>query len=266
LLVLAVRDRERAPIALLANYSLHYVGGPAHSSVSADYFGYFERVLQRMAGCDLVGIMANGCCGDINNMDGSRPAPEMPHPYFQQERVAKVVAAAAFGAWHGLRHFEYERDPILDAATEPLTFRRRSSTGQELARARDLLGGGTEAVIDDGADDFRDRIYAREALYVAEEPLERPVPIRALRVGKMGIVGLPGEIFVEYGLQIKQRSPFSTTMTVELANDFVGYCPTDKALGEGSYETRLARTSKAAPGTEAAMVGAALRALQRVAG
>ena len=89
-----------------------------------------------------------------------------------------------------------------------------------------------------------DYIYGQEALLVDREPVERQTPIKALRIGDLGIVGLPGEIFVEYGLQIKAQSPFNHTMTVELANDYVGYCPTDKALDEGSYETRLARSAK----------------------
>ncbi len=266
LLVLAVRGRTGQPIALLANYALHYVGGPAHSSISADYFGYFDRALQRIAGRDFVGIIANGCCGDINNVDANQPEPEMPHPYFQEERVGNVVAATAYAAWQGLRAWQYNSAPALGAATETMTFRRRQSSNHELAQARALLAEQESNWGDESAPDFKDRVYAREALHVAEEPLERAIPIMAMRVGDVGLVGLPGEIFVEYGLQIKDGSPFAHTMTVELANDMVGYCPTDKALGEGSYETRLARTSKATPGTEAAMVGASLAALGRLAG
>ncbi|MHB0876696.1 MAG: hypothetical protein ACYC5O_11715, partial [Anaerolineae bacterium] len=100
---------------------------------------------------------------------------------------------------------------------------------------------------------------------VAKEPVERQTPIKALRVGDLGIVGLPGEIFVQYGLQIKEQSPFKQTMAIELANDYLGYFPTDKALDEGSYETRLARSAKAAKGSEGAMVQAALTALRRAA-
>ena len=79
------------------------------------------------------------------------------------------------------------------------------------------------------------------------------------------MVGLPGEVFVEYGLQIKARSPFVRTFTVELANDYLGYWPTDQALDEGSYETRLARTAKAAKGTEKTFVGAAIGVLEQLA-
>jgi neutral ceramidase len=37
---------SRKPLALLANYSLHYVGGvPPKGQVSADYFGEFARLM-----------------------------------------------------------------------------------------------------------------------------------------------------------------------------------------------------------------------------
>lgn len=264
LLVLALRDGERRPIGLLANYSLHYVGGPYAESISADYFGYFDRALQRLAGEECVAIMANGFCGDINNCDFSRPRPEMPHPYFQAERVANVLAGAAYGAWQGLRGFQYEADPALAAATETITFRRRQPSRQELEQARALVAGSRPP--SDDSSHFADWIYAQEALLVDKEPLERPTPVMALRVGDLGIVGLPGEIFVEYGLQVKEQSPFPQTMTVELAHDYIGYCPTDKALEEGSYETRLARSAKAAKGTEGTMVSACLAALRRAQG
>ena len=72
-------------------------------------------------------------------------------------------------------------------------------------------------------------------------------------------------IFVEYGLQIKRRSRFARTMPIELANDYIGYCPTDVALVEGSYETRLARSAKAASGTEKLMVDTAVELLKQLA-
>ncbi|MGQ9554734.1 MAG: hypothetical protein ACUVWR_11535, partial [Anaerolineae bacterium] len=243
LLVLVVRDQGRQPIAVLANYSLHYVGGPYPNSISADYFGHFDRALQRLAGCAFVGMMANACSGDINNMDIGRPQPDMPYPTYQAERVANVLAGAAYSAWQGLRGWDYDANPALAVANEVMSFRRRQSSEEELATARRLLKSYTPApereIPDAESPQFRQWIYAREALLVAEEPLERQTPIMAMRVGDLGIVGLPGEVFVEYGLQIKAQSPFKDTMCIELANDYIGYCPTDKALAEGSYETAL---------------------------
>ncbi|HQS07145.1 MAG TPA: hypothetical protein PLT16_16090, partial [Daejeonella sp.] len=45
--VISIQTPYGHPIALLANYSLHYVGGTGPGEVSADYFGMFaERMKQ----------------------------------------------------------------------------------------------------------------------------------------------------------------------------------------------------------------------------
>jgi hypothetical protein len=62
--------------------------------------------------------------------------------------------------------------------------------------------------------------------------------VQAFRISDdVALVGLPGEVFVDLGLHIKQHSPFKTTIVIELCNDSPGYIPTKKAFGEGSYET-----------------------------
>ncbi len=73
---LAVQTSAGQPLAVLANYSLHYVGGIPGGGVSADYFGEFARALrQRMfpdggaAAETFVGIMSNGSSGNINNIN-----------------------------------------------------------------------------------------------------------------------------------------------------------------------------------------------------
>ena len=251
--LLVALDESDSPIAVLANYALHYVGGPYSTSVSADYFGEFDRAIQRMAGSEFVGIMLNGCCGDINNCDFTRPAPAYPDPFYQARRVANVVASRAFGAWQQIR--DYSEIQTLGSAALPMTFRRRESTAEEIAAAREIRSR-TEFSND------REWIYAGETLAVEDEPVERETTVRALRIGDVGMVGLPGEVFVEVGLAVKAASPALRTFTVELANDYLGYIPTDQALAEGSYETQLARSAKAAPGTAGRLTETCVRALR----
>lgn len=82
--VLSVRHADGRPLALLANYSLHYVGdvGPGH--LSADYFGVFADRIQQLLGADpqdppFVGILCNGTSGDINNVNPRRQRePQAP--------------------------------------------------------------------------------------------------------------------------------------------------------------------------------------------
>jgi hypothetical protein len=70
---------------------------------------------------------------------------------------------------------------------------------------------------------------------------------------------LPGEIFVELGLEIKKQSPFRHTLIAELANGAIGYIPNEKAYDEGNYEPLSARCAK---GSGEALVKSALKLLR----
>ncbi|MBT3379848.1 MAG: hypothetical protein HN742_29835 [Lentisphaerae bacterium] len=249
-------DEQDSPIAALGNYSLHYVSSGAPVAISANYFGAFSRALQRMAGTEFVAIMANGCCGDINNVNPLAPSPPMPQPHYQVERVGNVIAARACAAWNTIHTFDPE--PILGVGIREIEFERRTSSADELAVAKDAYGKQDDIGL-------LEWVYASEALKLAGWPTSWSIPIMGLRIGDLGIAGLPCEAFVEYGLQIKERSPFVHTMAVELANDFVGYCPTDVALDEGGYETRLCCWAMAAKGTERKMVEAGIAVLDELA-
>ena len=62
------------------------------------------------------------------------------------------------------------------------------------------------------------------------------VPIQAFRIGNLAIVGLPAEIFVRLGLEIKHFSPADYTFVVELANARVStYVPTTDQAERGAY-------------------------------
>ncbi len=60
--------------------------------------------------------------------------------------------------------------------------------------------------------------------------------VQALRLGEAALVGVPGEVFVEFGLMIKERSPFRRTYVAGFANDYAGYVATRRAFMGGSYE------------------------------
>jgi hypothetical protein len=59
--------------------------------------------------------------------------------------------------------------------------------------------------------------------------------VSATRVGNIVIVGLPGEAFVEYGLKLKSFTRY-VVVPLTLANDYIGYLPTEEAFREGGYE------------------------------
>ena len=78
--VVAVQSSDGRPLALLANYSLHYVGGVGPNHVSADYFGDFASRVETLLQAErfdppFVAMMTNGTSGDINNVNFREPRP-----------------------------------------------------------------------------------------------------------------------------------------------------------------------------------------------
>jgi len=90
---------------------------------------------------------------------------------------------------------------------------------------------------------------------------ELPVEISAIAIGDVAFVGLPGEIFVELGMSIKQGSPFAHTFVSELCNAAIGYVPTKVAYSEGGYE---ATSNRLEPGTGELLVETALDLLSEL--
>ena len=84
--LLSLQSPEGKPIAVMANYSLHYVGGVPGGHISADYFGIYCEELKRLRdGSDpdrpFVALLANGTSGDINNINFRTPRGKK-EPYF----------------------------------------------------------------------------------------------------------------------------------------------------------------------------------------
>jgi hypothetical protein len=78
---------------------------------------------------------------------------------------------------------------------------------------------------------------------MSKYPAKVPVILQAIRIGDLGIVANPCETFVEIGLEVKKKSPFKHTFTIELANGYNGYLPTPEHHALGGYETWRARSS-----------------------
>jgi len=89
----------------------------------------------------------------------------------------------------------------------------------------------------------------------------KPVEIQALAVGEVAFVGIPGELFVELGLNIQRQSLFPYTVVVNCAHDDNDYIPTRRAFAEGGYGPTAALL---APGAGEEMAEQALRLLRKL--
>ena len=259
--ILAVQDTEGAPIAVLGNYTLHYVGGGRGSDVSADYFGMWAAIIERewngapnATKPPPVAILTNGCSGDINNTD-VRHRLKQPYPYHQMQKVARLVADESL---HVLRAIEYRDWVPLASCETHLEFAVRKPSEQDIQEARGILqeAGAELRLLKD--------IYARETVLLSEWKETVETPIQALGIGDAAIVTFPGEAFVELGLEVKAKSPFPLTFCIELANDYIGYIPTVAGHDQGGYETWRARSSYLETNAAPTMVSTALDLLGQI--
>lgn len=237
--IVAVRTPDGRPIALLANYSLHYVGGGPGSHITADYFGMFADRIQELVGADrlsppFVAIMSNGTSGDINNVnfrDGQKRQP----PYGQARLVAHAIAAAAHRAY---KTITYHNWVPLDVRQTEIEAGVRLPSKADLDRAKQIVAGAKGPTMRGLKE-----IYAREAVELAKYPPKVKFILQTLRIGELGICAIPCEVLVEIGLELKRKSPFKPTFTIELANGYNGYLPTPEQHALGGYETWQARSS-----------------------
>ena len=259
--MLSIRSRDGRPIALLANYSLHYVGGVPGNQLSADYFAEFaRRFAVRIKATNVkpafVGIMSNGTSANINNINFRNRGPRR-RPFEQIRIVALSVTDAAFKAYQKIKYRNWV--PLVMRETE-IELGVRLPTAEDIARAKALLKKA-------GPGPYRKRedIYARETMLLSKYPQTVRVKLQAIRIGNLGIVSSPCETFVETGLAIKQQSPLKPTFTIELANGYNGYLPTPEHHKLGGYETWRARSSYLAVDAEPKIRRTLLELLKQVA-
>ena len=201
-MVISLQTARGKPLALFANYALHYVGAVPRGQVSADYFGEFSRLMpsRLRAGEEFVAMMSNGASGDI------------------EQTIHRA-------------------DPPLAMREREITLKYRKPTFEQIQEAKDIL-----AISDEGALARLPRRavpYAERTLRAAERDETVTVKLQAIRIGDFAVCGIPFETLVEIGLELKERSPFEQTMVIGLANGRFGYLPTPRQHRLGGYETWL---------------------------
>jgi len=273
--LLAIRDSaDGTTRGILSNFALHLdtVGGMRWS---ADYPFFIERTLRKAFGPDVISIFGTGCCGDINHADPS--ATERNKADFIGDSIGTSISEQ-------LAQLTPVENTRLTVKSQVVQLPLEDATRAEVERAVQIV----ELVKRGEKVDFFDHVSAYKKLILDQlrhtEPHakaaehitwglsrslagigeELPVDVTVMTIGRdVAIVCLPGEVFVELGLAIKQASPFRTTIIVELSNAVETiYIPHRAAYAGGSYEVT---NSAVQPGSGEMLVEAALTLLRQAA-
>lgn len=250
--ILCAGEALAAPALVAANLALHAaVLAGDNWLMGPDWPGYYYEAVQKALGEQAMGVFLQGTEGNVNHIDARDPL--QGRGYKEAQRIGSLVGLAVVDALRGAA-------PVagpVGASTRTISVPSRTIPPEQLAWARGVVEAATDRP-KGTVDGIPDLIFAQDQIEMAArtEPFE--LEIQVFRVGQVAVVGLPGEFFVEFGLEIKERSPAEITLVVGLANGSVGYVPTAEAFEQGGYEPTAWRHSRLAPGAGSLCVEAAL--------
>lgn len=229
--ILYIETPDGKPIAVLVNFANHLdtVGG---TEISADYPYYIGKVLKKVLGDETMIFFGLGTCGNINHFNVK--SPETLKGFGRTERIGYALAASVIRELPAL-----EKDEIshLTSDNEVLYLKIPEYSKEEIAAAK--INAVKESDNEASTPEIREAMKILKVQKMNGEPIEAKVVTFGL--GDVGIVALPGEIFVELGLEIKKRSPYKHTFILELSSNSIGYIPNKDAFKYGAYEVEVSR-------------------------
>lgn len=245
---------ETRPLAAYVNFGLHQdtTGG---LQISADFSYTLGQILKMAKGDSFFPMFTIGACGNVAHLDVSRS--DSQRSYEEASRIGAVLAGDALKV--------IQTAPVVDVrqirvSDEILHFPVPQYTQAEIDWAM-----RTQATYNTPkAAPFLDLVKAARILELNArhgKPIEAEVQVFTLG-DKVAIVGFPGEMFAEFGLQLKEDSPFPITVMAEQANGALVYIPNRIAYEEGNYEPTAARLPS---GAGEKLVGSALDQLLKLA-
>lgn len=179
---------------------------------SADFPGVIAEHIAQEYGPQAVCVFTQGASGNIQ--------PPVTWTPDWKERSAVFAKAAVDAAKEAL---PVEGPVVVDYARRDVGVPRCNAEAQR-PEAITRLGWRPEA--------FEGAKRTAEAM-----PRTLNMPVSVARIGPFAMATNPGELFAEWGISVKKRSPFPHTILSELTNDCVGYEPTEQAFQHEGYET-----------------------------
>jgi hypothetical protein len=245
------------PIATLTNFACHAdtVGGTCYSG---DFPGVLDETVRSVLGRDVVAVFSQGTSGNINHVDvdNADSVKSADAPMAIAQRIGRALAGETIAVRELSRHQDV--DVVVASVDVPLAWRRVGAS--QVMAARRALQPDSDA-------SAAERKLAPQVLELAERHDPDPVAeVTGVRFGHAAaMVCLPAELFVEFGLRMKEDSPFPITLVNELSNGSVsGYICTPQAYEEGGYEPMLRRYSRLSEEAGDLLVDAAVRLLNEL--
>jgi hypothetical protein len=212
---------DKQPLAALHYYATHPMSYYGDGRVSSDFCGLARQ--HRLADDPRIAQMYfTGCAGNITAgkyNDGSRG---------MRKWLRNRVYAGMLEAWQAtVRHPVKEWQWRTEAVHLPV----RTEAGFGADQCRKILTDGTAARAARGHAAFKLAWLARQ---------KRPLELSCLDFGRVQVLHLPGEPFIEYQLHAQQLRKDVVVCVAGYGDGGPWYIPTAEAYGQGGYEPSVA--------------------------
>jgi len=234
-------EPDGTPIAVLTSFSAHnhVVGGcPVPGRGPDKYFhrdfgGRFGDKIRKKLGANVSTVYLAGACGNTAWQNPAVPPP------VDGAAAAWEIGGKLADAFLG----HYEDQPRVDIENLQFASKVIAIPDRTLEESQfcgdhcDCRGSSEEIHAVD-----RERYGAERAALEKRRALGDTntwcmVELGAVAIGNLAISTNPAELFVEFGLEVKERSPYELTLVSSLSNGHCGYVPTERAFESGGYET-----------------------------
>ncbi|MBU4200672.1 MAG: neutral/alkaline non-lysosomal ceramidase N-terminal domain-containing protein [Verrucomicrobia bacterium] len=220
-------DAVAKPLGFLFNHAGHpNVMSGDNYLITPDYPGRAENLVERELGG--TAVFVNGAQGTMD-IDGMND-----RDWSGVERAGSALADAVIDT---ARNIVPSSGARQRSGSRCYSIPARKISDAEKEWADSVLkqtGGALKPVADGVGDDYKAKLFLRLWNNRRQDiPLEQI----CLAVDNYAFLSFPGELFTEIGMRIKSESPFRRTYILGLANGYVGYVPTRKAIREGGYES-----------------------------
>lgn len=259
--VVRIDDQEGNPIAFLINFTNHAaILTGDNLLISADYPGYTTAMVEQIYP-GTVALFTNGAEGNVNHIDVHNPIQTLKIRGFKEaERTGRILGGEVVKVIENIKPEELTK---ASSSLQRIEFPLREIRQAELQRAKEIAEAsrGKKLFLVDGVPE---EIYAREIIKLSQRKGKSALAeVQVITLDdKVALVGAPGEVFVELGLEIKRSSKFPYTFVLGLANGYLGYIPTSAAFDQGGYEVKTASWSKFDRSAGEILVAAVLRMLE----
>ena len=196
---------------------------------SADYPGYMIESVRKIKGEDYIPMFFNGLCGNVTQINHEYGFIDT---YQEAQRIGYMLGV---GALESITKQEAVESGDVLISQEFVPLKRISITDEQLAWAEKIMDRvareGMPPIQQDGIPDEQ---YAKNwiEMHKIQDQVDS-VEVQVIRIGDLAFVGLPGEPFNEFGVDIKSNSPCPNTMVMGLANDNTRYFPTEVSFTQG---------------------------------